>query len=415
MSAIKSSSVVTDQEQLEHAFAAFSAVSEQLSGVYQDLQLKVERLTHELTLANGELHRQLEAKEALSQKLTLLLSALPGGVIALDANGNIEQVNPAASMILGDPLVGLPWWKITRERLLVTGISNEWYVNKNNAANGEVTATQCRVRVDSSPADSGGSQILLIHDITEAYAMQEQIRRNQRLTAMGEMAANLAHQLRTPLSTALLYAVHLGDNTLDSEERQKFATKTVERLKHLEHLTCDMLRFAKGETVQCEPVGITTVLTELQQVIEPQIKCLNMHFNLRDNSRGASLMTNRDALCSVLINLLENAVQASSQGDEILLSCDLVEDDVVFKVCDDGPGIDNTLREHLFEPFFTTRSEGTGLGLAIVRTVIQSMGGCVEVNSEAGNGSEFIIYLPGNQLDTNSGCDAGTVKTQEME
>ncbi|PTN11605.1 PAS/PAC sensor signal transduction histidine kinase [Nitrosomonas aestuarii] len=387
-----SSSTTVDQEQLKLAFDAFNAASEQLSGVYQDLQLQVERLTYELALANGELHRQLSAKEALSQKLTLLLNALPGGVIALNANERVEQVNPAASLMLGDPLVNLSWQKITDERLLPTAIANEWNVEWQSGGNNAMK--QRRIRIESSPADSAGRRILLIHDITEAYAMQEQIRRNQRLTSMGEMAANLAHQLRTPLSTALLYASHLGNDALMPGERQKFATKTIERLKHLEHLTGDMLRFVKGETAQFKPVEISALLTELQQVIEPQIKRSGMFFNIHDHSQGVNLMTDRKALCGAFINLLENAVQVSAVGDEITLSCDLKNNDVVFRVHDNGTGIDNMHQEHLFEPFFTTRTEGTGLGLAIVRAVVQSMGGSIEVNSTPQLGSEFIIRLP---------------------
>lgn len=394
MNDIRSPSIVADQEQLKLAFAAFNEASEQLSGVYQDLQLQVEQLTHELALANGELHRQLAAKEVLSQKLTVLLNALPGGVIALDANACIEQVNPAASVMLGDSLVGLAWQAIIDERLIPTAVANEWNV-KRNPEGGAVSA-QRRIHIAHSPVDSAGRQILLVHDITETHAMQEQARRNQRLTSMGEMAANLAHQLRTPLSSALLYASHLGNDALTSEERHKFAAKTVERLKHLEHLTGDMLRFVKGEAAQLESVAMNTLLVELQQVIEPQVKHSGMYFVVHDNSQNVSLVTDRKALCGALINLLENAIQASVQGDEITMRCDLERNDVVFLVHDNGPGIDIELQERLFEPFFTTRPEGTGLGLAIVRAVIQSLGGCVEVNSEPSAGSEFIIRLPRN-------------------
>ncbi|MDR4518733.1 MAG: ATP-binding protein [Nitrosomonas sp.] len=392
MSDTQSPSIVVDQEQLKLAFAAFNEASEQLSGVYQDLQFQVEQLTHELALANGELHRQLAAKEVLSQKLTVLLNALPGGVIALDANACIEQVNPAASTMLGHPLVGLSWQKIIDERLIPTAVVNEWTVQGNAA--GTVIGEQRRISIERSFVDSTDRQILLVHDITEAHAMQEQIRRNQRLTSMGEMAANLAHQLRTPLSSALLYASHLGNEAITPEERKKFAAKTIDRLKHLEHLTGDMLRFVKGEAAQFESVAVSLLLAELQQVIEPQVKHSGMYFVIRDNSQGVSLVTDRKALCGALINLLENAIQASVQGDEITLSCDLVKDDVVFSVHDNGPGIDVALRERLFEPFFTTRSEGTGLGLAIVRAVIKSLGGRVEINPEPDAGSEFIIRLP---------------------
>ncbi len=377
-----------DQEQLQLAFAAFNEASEQLSGVYQELQHQVAQLTRELALANGELHKQLIEKEYLSQQLSFLLNALPGGVVALNVHECIEQVNPAAVSILGEPLLGLTWQQVTQERLSSTTLMNEWHLKT------PMTANQRRIRVESSATDSVGRRILLVNDITEAYATQEQIRRNQRLTSMGEMAANLAHQLRTPLSTALLYANHLGSDALTPAERHKFATKTIERLHHLEHLTKDMLRFVKGETTQLENVVISDLLAELRQVIEPQMIQFNLQFIVHDHSNAESLMTNHQALCGAMISLLENAIQASSPGDQIVLTSDLEAENIVLSVHDDGPGIDRALQERLFEPFFTTRSEGTGLGLAIVRGVIQSMGGSVQINSLPNAGSEFVIRLP---------------------
>ncbi|MDP1785768.1 PAS domain-containing sensor histidine kinase [Nitrosomonas sp.] len=385
--------VPVDQEQLQLAFAAFNEASEQLSGVYQELQHQVAQLTGELAVANGELHRQLIAKENLSQQLSLLLNALPGGVIALSGQECIEQVNPAAISILGEPLLGLAWHQVIQERLSPTAIINEWLTKQ------QESAKQRRIRIESSATDSTGRRILLVNDITEAYALQDQIRRNQRLTSMGEMAANLAHQLRTPLSTALLYANHLGSDALTPVEREKFATKTIERMHHLEHLVNDMLRFVKGEITQLEDVRISHLLAELQQVIEPQMIQHGLQLIVHDLSETGSLMTDRQALCGAMINLLENAMQASSPGDQIILTGNLEEENIVLSVHDDGPGIDAALQERLFEPFFTTRSEGTGLGLAIVRGVIQSMGGSVQINSSQDTGTEFVIRLPRNKGD----------------
>lgn len=382
-----------DQEQLKLAFAAFNAASEQLSGVYQDLQHQVAQLTRELALANGELHKQLIAKENLSQQLSLLLNALPGGVIALDAQECIEQVNPAAIAILGESLVGGDWRQVTQERLSPTAIVNEWLVKL------QQTAQPRRIRIESSATDAAGRRILLVNDITEAYAMQEQIRRNQRLTSMGEMAANLAHQLRTPLSTALLYANHLGSDALTPAERRKFATKTIERLHHLEHLTKDMLRFVKGEARRRERVVISDLLAELHQVIEPQITQQDLQFIVQDQSMAQALITDRQALCGAMINLLENAMQASVTGGKIILASRLEGKNIILSVHDNGSGIEAALQERLFEPFFTTRAEGTGLGLAIVRGVIESMGGNVTIHSAPGEGTEFMIRLPRNKGD----------------
>ena len=394
-----STSLPTDYERLQTAFAVFNEASEQLSVVYQDLQQQVEQLTRELALANGELQRQLAEKEDLSRRLSLLLTALPAGVIALDAKGYVEQANPAASAILGEPLVGLQWHQNIATRLLETTVANEWNLDLENTKNHR------RIRVESSTIDSTGRQILLVHDITQAYAMQEQVKRNQRLTAMGEMAANLAHQLRTPLSTALLYAAHLGNETLATHERQQFAAKTAERLHHLERLINDMLRFVKGEATQLEKVSAASLLAALRHEIEPQMLDCDLQFIVRDNSRGACLMADRKALCGAMINLLENAMQVSHTGDRVLLACDTDKDSVILTVSDDGPGIDTALQARLFEPFFTTRSEGTGLGLAIARGVIQSMGGSIHVNTVASSGSEFLIKLPRQFSESvNSNC-----------
>lgn len=384
-------SIPADQEQLQLAFAAFSEASEQLSGVYQELQRQVAQLTRELALANGELHKQLIEKENLSQQLSLLLNALPGGVIALDAHGRIEQVNPAAISILGEPLPGFAWHQVIQERLSPTAIINEWQVKLQQAAEPR------RIRIESSAMDSTGRRILLVNDITETYAVQEQIRRNQRLTSMGEMAANLAHQLRTPLSTALLYANHLGSDALMPAERHKFATKTIERLHYLEHLTKDMLRFVKGETAQLEKIAISDLIAELQQVIEPQMAQRALQFIVHDQNATKYLMADRQALCGAITNLLENAMHASSPGGRITLTSCLEAENIILSVHDNGSGIDAALQERLFEPFFTTRSEGTGLGLAIVRGVIQSMGGNVHIRSSPDAGTEFVIRLPRNR------------------
>jgi len=386
-------SVTSDQQQLQIAFAAFNEASQQLSGVYQELLHQVEQLTHELALANGELRKQFIEKENLSKQLSFLLNALPGGVIALNAEGTVEQVNPAAQQILGDPLLDLQWQDIVLQRLKPTKVINEWYLQPDE------TKQRLRIRIQSSSTDSESKQILLINDITESYAIQEKIRRNQRLTAMGEMAANLAHQLRTPLATALLYATHLGNDALTPDDRKKFASKTVERLHRLEQLTKDMLRFVKGETIKLEKFPINHLLSELQQVIEPQLSQRHLKLIVHDHSEGECLTSDYQALFGAMISLLENAMQVSTAGDSIILSGNLEKEALILSVRDHGPGIDSALQDRLFEPFYTTRQEGTGLGLAIVRGVIQSMNGTVHINSLPNEGSEFVVTIPRIQKD----------------
>ena len=234
-----------------------------------------------------------------------------------------------------------------------------------------------------------------VAQLTRELALaNDELRRNQRLAVMGEMAAGLAHQLRTPLSTALLYTAHLANPALAGDERSGFAEKALERLRHLEYLIRDMLLFVKGETAEWETVAISSLLAELKQVIEPQMTRRNLHFSVHDASAGASLMADRNALSGAVVSLLENAMQAAPEGGRVTLECTQTVDAIVLTVRDDGHGIAAEIQERLFEPFFTTRDEGTGLGLAMVRGVTQSLGGTVQVRSAPGAGSEFILRLP---------------------
>ncbi len=375
-------------EELEQAFNLFNEVSTQLAGAYQELQQQVEGLTAELAVANGELRRQYLEKEALSQRLGLLLAALPAGVVALSGEGLVEEVNPAARAMLGEPLVGEPWATVSARALRPTSTPHDWDLVSSSPDR------PLRVNVVTSHIDPAGRQIVLLHDVTEAYEMQQELQRHQRLTAMGEMAARLAHQLRTPLATAMLYTSHLTKPALADVDRMRFADKTLARLRHLEQLIRDMLSFVKGEAGGREPVEISSLLAELRQVIEPQAAQRGLSFALDDRSGAAAVLGHRKDLTGVLINLLENAMQACGEGGRVAVRAERSGREVKILVEDNGRGIPEELHERLFEPFFTTRTEGTGLGLAIVRNVVEAHGGRVEMRSAPGRGSEFAVCLP---------------------
>jgi two-component system sensor histidine kinase FlrB len=376
-------------EELEQAFTLFNEASAQLASAYQDLQSQVERLTGELAVANGELRRQYEEKESLSARLALLLEALPGGVIVLDAQGWVIDANPAARRLLGDALPGQPWAEIEAVRLAPTGTPGEWRVR--DAAG----AVQDRwASVSASQLDPAGGRILLVSDVTEARRLQQQLERHERLSAMGEMAAALAHQLRTPLATALLYAGNLARPQLAEPERVRFAERALTRLKDLERMIQDMLTFVRGVPAAQESIPVGALLHELVQMMEPQMAKEGVRLELRAGPEDAFVRGNRKALAGALSNLLDNARQACSGGGRVRLEGEHVAGTVMVRVIDSGAGIPREVQERLFEPFFTTRAEGTGLGLAIVRTVVEAHGGEVEVNSAPGRGASFTVRLP---------------------
>ena len=375
-----------DPRELEQAFSLFNLASEQLAGAYADLQQQVVSLTGELAVANGALKRQFLEKEALSERLAGLLDALPAGVIVLDGDGRVAQANPAADELLGPPLLGERWAAIKERRLRATSTPAEW---ESGAA-----AAPRRMSISSRPLAAFGGELLLIHDITHAHAMQLELARHQRLSAMGEVAARLAHQLRTPLATALLYASHLARPTLAEADRLRFSDKVLERLRHLEHLIQDMLLYVRGEVAGKSLIAASEVVSDLAQLIEPQMAARGLAFSVQDGSQGACVEGSRDALGGALMSLLENALQVCREGDAVTLGVNRDGGQLRFWVRDTGPGIDPGHLDRLFDPFFTTRPDGTGLGLAIVRSVAEAHGGEATVTSASGEGSQFMISLP---------------------
>lgn len=374
-----------DPRELEQAFSLFNQASEQLAATYAGLQDQVVSLTRELAIANGELNRQFLEKEALSQRLAALLAALPAGVIVVDASEHVVEANLAAQAMLGARLKGLPWAVAQACALRPTATADEWET---------VSVVPQRLALSISPLLGDTARILLFHDITQAHALQVELARHQRLSAMGEVAARLAHQLRTPLATAMLYASQLSQPQLVESERVRFGDKVVARLRHLEHLIQDMLLFVRGEAVGRDAIAIADLLADLQQVLEPQMQARGLEFSVHSGAGTAHVLASRDALTGALVNLLENAMQNCPPGAAITLSSALDQEQVWLRVVDTGSGIDAATLERLFEPFFTTRPDGTGLGLAIVRSVAQAHGGEVEVQSMPGQGASFALRLP---------------------
>jgi two-component system sensor histidine kinase FlrB len=385
VSAAQSSSATVAPGEAEHlaeAFRIFSQASEELAAAYSELQGQVAQLTGELAAANGALRQQYQEKAALTERLTLLLDALPAGVVVLDGSGCVLQANPAASQVLGEDIVGAGWTAIEGESL------------EASETPGEYLAKDRRLAVAVTPLDSAGGRIVLLHDVTETQHLKTQAERNQRLAAMGEMAAQLAHQLRTPLAAALLYAGNLENAELPAATRVSIAQKTVARLKHLEHLIQDMLMFARGEVLGRENFAVADLLVELAHTFEPLARSRGIAFLVADDSVGITLTGHRKSLVGALTNLLENALQAVESGGRIDLDARRDGSFLRLSVRDNGRGMNAETAARLFDPFYTTRAEGTGLGLSIARGVARAHGGGIEVVSSPGAGAEFILTLP---------------------
>jgi len=275
-----------------------------------------------------------------------------------------------------------------------------------------------RVSISTCPLGEQPGQVLLITDVTETRELQYHLGQHQRLIAMGEMAAGLAHQIRTPLASSLLFAAQLKNSHLDNQSRNQLADKVTSQLKQLESLISDMLIFSRTGYSGQECVTVETLLTELESAIsgvcqqrgvQLNLKCENPHLQIRGNPR---------ILGSALLNLANNAIQAMTQqsSDQAQLTlrarsgvCDTVE----LCVIDNGPGIPEDIQQELFKPFFTTRNDGTGLGLAVVQAVAHAHGGSVRLESTQAQGSEFVVQLPVSITESSRATETGAPNYQE--
>lgn len=231
--------------------------------------------------------------------------------------------------------------------------------------------------------------MLLLADITDSRCMSRLRQRQDRLTVIGEMTAKFAHQVRTPLASAMLYAAQLDTGT---DGQQRAAQKITARLNDLGRMVNDMLGFAAGARPAAETCNVYELFDEVQRAIEPLLdEATELQVVVADPALRVS--ANKDALKGALLNLVTNAIQACGGNSRVVLDAKQDEDRVQLSVADNGPGIAAEALPRIFDPFFTTRPQGTGLGLAVVKAVAAAHGGTVTARS-SNEGSKFTLHLP---------------------
>ncbi|NMY52376.1 ATP-binding protein [Pseudomonas sp. WS 5011] len=367
---------------LEQAFALFNQMSTQLSTSYSMLEARVTELKGQLALVSAQRMQELAEKERLAHRLQSLLDLLPGGVIVIDGQGVVREANPVARNLLGQPLVGMLWRQVIARNFAPREDDGHEISLKDGR----------RLSIATRSLHAEPGQLVLLTDLTETRRLQDQLSRHERLSALGRMVASLAHQIRTPLSAALLYASHLTEQVLPVEQQQRFAGRLKERLHELEHQVRDMLIFARGELPLPDRLAPKALFAALRSAAEPHV--LDMQVRWQCDSRAGELLCNRDTLVGTVLNLIENAIQAG--GREARLKIHLYQRGETLRLCisDNGPGIDSATLARLGEPFFTTKTTGTGLGLAVVKAVARAHQGDVQLRSRPGRGTCAILTLP---------------------
>ena len=378
---------------LELAFEAFNKQSGLLEACYRSLQQRVEELSERLRVAQSARHRELLEKERLSNRLSSLLETLPGAFLVIDGDGVILERNNRAADLLSQPLIGCCWSDVVQREFC-----------PNRRVDGDLCLRDGRwINLFRRPLEYGHGEILLLTDVTESRRMSEMLQCQDRLSAMGEMTATLAHQIRTPLSSALLYLSQLesdedngdkesGAKKNSAKKNSEIARKAAQYLRNLDGLVSDMLNFVGGVRRHGETIDVRSLLDEVFAAIEPQLGD-GSYVTVDLQEDGLTVVGNREALQGALLNLVENALQACGDFPVVELSAARNDDEVCLIVTDNGHGLSEEARSKLFQPFYTTRPQGTGLGLAIVGSVAEAHGGSVEFDSGS-HGSTFAICLP---------------------
>lgn len=355
---------------------------------YRELEERVVALKTELSEAESQTLQQEKEKQALEHRHSALLEVLPAGVVVLDARGMVSEYNPAAIELLGEPLDGERWFDVIQR----------CFAPKHDDGHEVSLKDGRRVSIQTRSLKSGDGQLILLNDLTETRNLQSQVSRTERLSSLGKMVASLAHQIRTPLSTAMLYAGHLRRATIDDDMRIDCAEKLLARLTHLEHQIRDMLVFAKGETRLAEQVRMNEFFESLKLAATPILEKSDVRVRWDEDCKG-QILCNQETLIGACLNLINNSIEAhesqsAKQQLEIRIqSIDAEGRFACLQISDNGPGIPKHIAKKVHEPFFTTKSQGTGLGLAVVQAVVKAHKGTFSIHS-SGKGAVATILIP---------------------
>lgn len=387
---------VRDSAEIQAAFALFNQVSAELSDSYRLLERRVEELSSELEQVDRARLRELEGKERVSERLRSLLDLLPGGVVVLDRHGIVCDCNPAAREMLQGGVLGERWVEVIRR----------CFAPRHDDGHEISLASGRRVSVATRSLERDKGQVVLLTDQTETRELQDRLSRHQRLNAMGRMMAALAHQLRTPLAAAMLYASNLRDAQLTPEQTRKFSAKILSRLTHLERQVRDMLIFVRGDVALENVSSLGELFEDIAAAMEAPLASAQARCEQRiDCDCTLQLLCNREVLSGAMLNLVTNALQAAGQGALIAVQAALRDGRVCISVCDNGPGMSPEVQAQLGDGFFTTKPQGTGLGLAVVRAVARAHGGELEIRSVPGQGTCASVLLPLHERgDDAAGC-----------
>jgi two-component system sensor histidine kinase PilS (NtrC family) len=352
-------------------------------------------LTGQLTKTSERLKDTEASLAQLERMNAAVLGSLPSGVVSVDDQGRIVFINDAGSELLGGGVaVGV---RLAEWRPDLAGV-------------GEATR-QDRFELDVSAGDrgrrtiggsvapligvEGAGRVIVFQDLTELRRLQEDVTRAEQFAALGRVAAGLAHEVRNPLA-AMIGCLHLlrsDDSRIDADNRRMLdiVHREAERLSGLVQ---DFLKYARPAPPRIAPVRLVPLIEDTVATARHGLTAVRIDVA---DVIDVSVLVDADQLRQVLWNMIGNAdamIAGSGRDGVVRLAARNDGDVVIINIDDNGPGVADDLRERVFEPFFTTRSDGNGLGLATCQQLMRQNGGAIGVENSPLGGARFSVRLP---------------------
>jgi two-component system, NtrC family, sensor histidine kinase HydH len=353
------------------------------------------------------MHSYRSTKQALQDTTAFadeVVTSLPVGLIATDKEGRIAFYNSAAERVTGidlsdalgkDPDHVLPPYFCQLKETLNRGGTISGEEMECEFTTGTVVPVSVTASKIVNEEDRFVGQVLILRDLGEVRRLQAEIRRKEKLAAIGGLAAGVAHEIRNPLSSIKGIASYYKSKFKDGSEDQEMAGVMIQEVDRLSRVISELLEFARPPMLKPQTTLVNDLLAHSVRLVQQEAAAKHVDVQLVPFPGSVAADVDPDRFTQCLLNLYLNALQAMGKGGRLTIAGDIGDGGMVrIDIKDTGAGIPAGDLNKIFDPYFTTKPKGTGLGLAIVYKIIEAHQGSVKVRSAPGQGSVFSIHLP---------------------
>lgn len=344
--------------------------------------------------------------KSLEQLNKIIVEQAPLGIITFDSAGAILQANAKAESILEGYLKGQNLFQILPKLKSVSlDITMVHQIIMGSSALKEEKSLSIHTSPFFHPQLKQKMLVMLIDDRTEFVKMEEVLRQKEKLAAVGQLAAGIAHEIRNPLA-GISGSIELLNQNANSEEEKKLMSIVLREIDRLNNLITEFLDYSRPDQRPTTKVNLSLLVEEILNSLQYDKHLLKDIQLAKSIASDMWILGFSEKLKQALLNIIINGCQAMGDSNNKMLSVELTASDknkIIIKIRDTGSGMTSEVKTKIFEPFFTTKSKGTGLGLALTHKIIETHRGLIYVNSEIGVGTEFVIELPNETEDVASG------------